>query len=313
MPRRRLVLPIAVSLLAAGLVVTLTGAPAGAAPTPITVPGGLRPGEVAAAGDCELGAVTCRPARSGSCTGNTSQTSPPVSIKVLVRTGTSTVEISSVPFQQYVEDVLPNEWIPSWDGDALKAGAIAVKSYAWYWATHFGGYVDGDPAQCFDVTDDTDFQKYVAGSGAQPDSARTTKVVQQTWPFVAREGGKVLETSYRADLSSPTEGCAAFADGTTMSQVGTQACNEASTANKYNVILGKYYFPGLQLATAQQRRTPYDFTFLQKSTPTAFHAGHWTLGDGYGTTFSFGTTGDLPTITDVGDGFARIGVFRPAT
>jgi hypothetical protein len=323
-PRRRHTLPTALAaLLAVGVVAVTALAPAAAAPAPapaptptlapITVPGGLQPGEATAvAGDCELAQVTCKPARAGSCSGNTSQTVAPATIRVLVRTGATTVAIHGpVPFEQYVEDVLPNEWISSWDGDALKAGAVAVKSYAWYWATHFGGYLNSDPAQCFDVTDDQDFQVYRAGSAV----ARTTSAVQQTWPFVARVGGRVLQTFYRSFLNNQTEGCGAFANGTTMSQWGTQNCVEASTANKYNVILGKYYFPGLQLTTARQQRTPHDFTFLQKSTPATFRAGHWSIADGYTppTAFTFGYSGDIPTVIDSGDGFARVGVFHPAT
>jgi hypothetical protein len=209
----------------------------------------------------------------------------------------------------YVENVLPNEWVASWDGDALKAGAVAVKSYAWYWVTHFGGYLGGDPANCFDVTDDTNFQVYKANSA----NARTTAAVLASWPVTARVGGRVLQTFYRAYLNSSSEACGAFADGSTLSQWGTQNCNEASTGYKYNVILAKYYYPGLQLATARQLRTPHDFQFLQRSTRALFRAGTWSIDDGYPTTFHFGVTGDLPTITTAGDGFARIGVFRPST
>ena len=125
--------------------------------------------------------------------------------------------------------------------------------------------------------------------------------------------GQVLQASYRAYLHSTTEACGAYADGTTLSQWGTQNCNEENTGNKYNVILGKYYYPGLQLATAQQLRTPHDFQFLQRSTRATFRAGIWAIDDGYPTTFRYGTTGDLPTITTGGDGFAHIGVFRPST
>jgi hypothetical protein len=271
-------------------------------------PDGPRPSQVATTGDCELAGVTCRPPLPGSCTGYTSQSTPPATIRVLLRNGDDPV-IATVPFQTYVDDVLPNEWIASWDGEAIKAGAIAVKSYAWYWVTHFGGYLNGDKTQCFDVTDDTDFQKYVAGSAA----TRTDTVIQQTWPAAARVDGQILQTFYRSYLSSPTEGCGFAANGTTMSQYGTQACSQANTGNKYNVILGKYYYPGLQLATGRQLHTPHDFQFLQTSTRVSFAAGIWRIDDGYSTTFHFGITGDLPTVTTAGDGFARIGVYRPST
>ncbi len=279
-------------------------------PRPITVPGGLLPSQSLErkSGDCSLAGVTCKPSgMSSSCTGYTSQTTPPATIKVYVPSAAT--KIQTISFQTYVENVLPNEWIPSWDGDALKAGAVAVKSYAWYWVTHFGGYLNGNPATCFDVADDTNFQVYRANSA----TSRTTAAVLASWPVTARVGGRVLQTFYRAYLNSASEACGAFADGTTLSQWGTQNCNESNTGNKYNVILAKYYYPGLQLATARQRRTQHDFQFVQRSTRVTFNAGTWSIDDGYPTTFHFGVSGDRPAVVTAGDGFARIAVFRPST
>jgi Sporulation protein and related proteins len=59
-----------------------------------------------------------------SCTGYASQTTTPRSIRVLV-TSRAPYRIVPGPFEQYVENVLPNEWILSWDDEALKAGAVA--------------------------------------------------------------------------------------------------------------------------------------------------------------------------------------------
>lgn len=298
------------ALLATGVIGTALANPQSPAPTPITRPGGLRPGATAAvAGDCELAAVTCRPALKTSCTGYSSQTTPPATIRVLVRTSSTTVAVQPIAFESYVENVLPNEWLSSWDGDALKAGAVAVKSYAWYWVTHFGGYLNGDASTCFDVTDDADFQVYRANSAV----ARTTAAVQASWPVAAREGSRIVQTFYRAYLSSASEPCGTGANGTQLSQYGSQACNEANTGNKYNVILATYYYPGLQLATARQLRTPHDFQFLQRSTRVVFHSGSWVIDDGYPTTFTYGASGDQSVVTTAGDGFARIGVFRPST
>ena len=297
-------------LAATGTIGTAVAGPGNPAPTPITRPGGLRPdAATAVSGDCELAGVVCKPSLPRSCTGYSSQTNPPATVKVLVRTSTTTVRIEPVPFQTYVENVLPNEWPASWDGDALKAGAVAVKSYAWYWVTHFGGDLNGDVKTCFDVTDDQDFQIYRANSAVD----RTTAAVQATWPVAARKSGTILQTFYRAYLSSASETCGAFANGSQLSQYGSQACNQANTGNKYNVILGKYYYPGLQLASARQLRTPHDFQFLQRSTRVMFHSGNWAIDDGYHTTFTYGVPGDMPAVTSTGDGFAHIGVFRPST
>lgn len=284
-------------------VAAATGRPASSAP--ISRPGGLLPNAPAAVtGDCHLSGVSCKPSLAGSCTGYSSQTTPPATIRVLL----NTAEIVTVPFQTYVENVLPNEWISSWDEDALGAGAVAIKSYAWYWVTHFGGYV-GTKATCFDVTDDTSFQVYKANT----QNDRTTAAVLATWPVAVRRDGKIVQASYRAYLDQSTESCGAGATGSQMSQYGTQACNEASSGYKFNVILGKYYFPGIQLASARQLRTAHDFEFQQRSTRVVFNAGRWVLDDGYPTAFWFGVSGDRPVITTNGDGFAHIGVYRPST
>lgn len=40
--------------------------------------------------------------------------------------------VKTVPFDEYVMSVLPGEWLPAWHDSSLKAGAVAVKMYAWY-------------------------------------------------------------------------------------------------------------------------------------------------------------------------------------
>lgn len=271
-------------------------------------------------GDCAISDVTCKPDIGGSCTHNTSQITPPATIRVYDPSYTGTDDIRVVPFETYVENVLPNEWADSWDGDALKAGAVAVTSYAWYWATHFGGYVAGDVARCFDVTHDQNFQVYGNGT-AMPNS---TAKVQQVFPDAIRVGGSVVQASYFSavrsdyDVTKPTtyDTCGQGADGTFLSQSGSQTCNEDSTGNKWPVILQRYYGSSIQLASATQQRTQHDFQYLHRSTIATFAAGRWTIDDGYnggsGTTFTFGRAGDLPTVTNDGTGFAHIGFYRPS-
>ncbi len=308
------------------LVVVGTATSAGARPTrPITTPGGLLPGDVRPAaeqdvptcvGEHKCTIVKDTDSADPSCTGYSSQTTPPPTIRVLVRTGgqTGKYTITDVPFEQYLDNVLPDEWEASWDSDALKAGAVAVRSYAWYWVTHYGGYLGSTRSSktCFDVTDDSLFQNYVPGSA----DSSTTAAVVATRQVAARVNGKILQASYQAYLKSSTESCGTGANGKVLSQYGTQACIDSdenrggNTGNKYNVILAKYY-ADVQLATSRQERTSHDFTFEQTSTKATFAAGHWALDDGYGTTFTFGISGDQPEITDNGDGFAHVTAWRP--
>lgn len=45
---------------------------------------------------------------------------------------TSQDTIKTMPLFDYIINVLPNEWYASWHTESLKAGAMAIKSYAWY-------------------------------------------------------------------------------------------------------------------------------------------------------------------------------------
>lgn len=312
--RRLATTAVAVAAISA-LFVALCSAPAAARgsnpPAPITHPGGLTPGEA------PLGTPTCNevcivkdPSSAPSCTGYRSQTVPPAHIRVLVHRPNPHVVV--VPFQQYLQNVLPDEWIASWDGAAIRAGAVAVKSYAWYWVNHYGGYLNSrSPSNCFDVTDDTNFQVYRAGSALE----RTNAAVQETWEVVAQQDGQVMQASYLRYLHSAGEACGAYANGTQLSQYGTQACAEDGYG--YPKILRTYY-SGVTLAATtagpRQLRTPNAFTFHGRSSLATFDpsTGSWALGGRAGSPFHFGTSGDVPVVTNEGDGFARIGVFRPS-
>ena len=58
--------------------------------------------------------------------------------------------------------VLSHEWAPpgAFSDEALRAGALAVKDYAWYWATHPTKLPDV-AAWGADVDDTTNYQEYM--------------------------------------------------------------------------------------------------------------------------------------------------------
>ena len=91
------------------------------------------------------------PAAASSCSGWTSETTPPSTIR-LYRAATGVVE--TVDFRVYAKNVLSREWIGSWTTESLRSGAVAVKMYAWYHVLHWRGLSNGS-GQCFDVYDDT--------------------------------------------------------------------------------------------------------------------------------------------------------------
>jgi hypothetical protein len=176
-----------------------------------------------------------------SCTGYYSDTVPPATIRVLLyavhtRAGRGSIPIGivTVPFRDYVRNVVPSEWAPWWLPASLQAGALAVKTRGWYWVNHFGGYLD-TPDNCFDVTDDTQFQRYIPGNTTMA----TDAAVSATWLVLALQRGAIFPASFQADLSTVGEGCGVAVDGTTLSQWGTQAC--ASQGMSALQMLTRYY------------------------------------------------------------------------
>jgi hypothetical protein len=115
-----------------------------------------------------------------SLTSSAIDRSEPATINV----GSSPTSYTTVPFNTYVQDVLPNEWPSgySWPQEAYKAGAIAVKMHGWYRIDH--------PVNApLNVYDDTRSQVYVAGSG------QSTSAQQTTTPAIAAVRSKGMETS----------------------------------------------------------------------------------------------------------------------
>ncbi|MGA7731253.1 MAG: SpoIID/LytB domain-containing protein, partial [Chloroflexia bacterium] len=123
---------------------------------------------------------------------------PPASIRVY-RTATGVVEV--VPFKEYVKHVLPNEWIPTWAPASLRAGAMAVKEYGWYWVHNGGKQV----ALGADVKDNTEDQVY----DPNVSYASTDAAVEATWPYALLRNGTLFQAQYCAGSyqADPTNDC----------------------------------------------------------------------------------------------------------
>ena len=143
--------------------------------------------------------------------------------------------VDRVPFKTYVKNVLPNEWITSWPQASLRAGAVAVKSYGWYWALHSTRKTPS--GQCFDVYDNTSSQVYKPGSAVKA----TNAAVDATWGVRMTRGGKILQAHYCAT----TTACGAWVDGDWMSQYGSR--DKANAGWGYKKIL-KHYYRGIALS-----------------------------------------------------------------
>jgi YVTN family beta-propeller protein len=118
----------------------------------------------------------------------------PRTIRVL---RTATGEIEEVGFEDYVRNVLPNEWAACWDWDieALRAGAMAVKTYGWYWTLHHKY-----PGQGYDVRDDASDQVYDPSWRekfilATPEG-RYYSAVADSWSWTMKRNGEVFESQY---------------------------------------------------------------------------------------------------------------------
>ena len=128
--------------------------------------------------------------------------------------------VEHIEFKEYVKGVLPNEWHVKWDSEALKAGAVAVKNYAW------SKVVVGAP-----LWDCTWSQVYDPGKRTD----KTDRAVEETWGWwLVTETGDPLRTFYNANA----EGCDTQPENC-MSQVDSQVLADEGMAWDY--ILLKYY------------------------------------------------------------------------
>lgn len=169
-------------------------------------------------------------AAAGECGSYRSETVPPPTIRVF-RAATGAVE--TVDFRTYVKNVLSREWISSWTTESIRAGALAVKHYAWYQVVHWRGYTTTAGA-CFDVFDSTRDQVY---DPSRPTHAPMAAAVDATWSSLALKAGRLFPTYYNA--GAPTAPCGANVNGWQLFQWGSQACGLIGLSAAQ--IIGTYY------------------------------------------------------------------------
>ena len=176
---------------------------------------------------------------------------PPATIRVWRRavdgsTTSCSGRVDVIPFEQYVRGVLPHEWIRSWNGESLKAGAVAIRTYAAYWVASGGKY------DCADLDDTTASQVYKDEFFAVTDAA----VAATAGVYVVRDDALVL-AEYSAENSDPTAtgvseplctGRALQGHGRGTCQWGTQRW--ALDGKPFDWIVTHYY-PGATLTNAR--------------------------------------------------------------
>ncbi len=146
---------------------------------------------------------------------------------VLALDGGRVWAVNQVNLRQYLHSVVGSEVSPSWDMEALKAQAIAARSYA---LTYHFKPMSG----LFDLGATEYYQVY---RGIEREAERTNQAVDQTsGQFVSYRGG-VVESLYAASDDIVME---AF-QGKGMSQLG--ALDLAKQGYTHQQILSRYY-PG---------------------------------------------------------------------
>jgi len=138
--------------------------------------------------------------------------------------------VDTVDFKQYAKNVLPSEWISSWNGASLRAGAMAVKMYAWYKLNLGPRTRDGFT---FDVWGNTCDQMYIPGR----EFASTNAAVDETWNYLMRRNGQVVRIHY----TSTDQVCSANNLTPCMSQWGSKAYGDQGY--DWQSILQIYYAP----------------------------------------------------------------------
>jgi len=175
---------------------------------------------------------------AGTCTGWASDSAPPPTIRVLRTTGPASGTVQVVPFRDYVNVVMAAEWGPSSPVEALKAGAVAVKEYAWYHAVVWrGGSASGS---CYDIVDSSADQIY--SPETRTPTASQSSAVAATWGMSVRKSGQLFVTHYQGGANVA---CGANANGWNLYQVSAMNCARGGMAA--DAILQTYYGPGLEI------------------------------------------------------------------
>lgn len=184
-----------------------------------------------------------------ACTGWRSTVFPPPTVRIL-RTNSPTPGVNgtvqTVDFRTYVGIVIAAEWPGFYPQEALKAGAVAVKQFAWYYSVVYRGgrSTSGD---CYDMQDNTNDQYYQPEKRAPVGSH--LKAIASTWGIHLRKTeksngrGRFILTGYR---SGADVACGSDRDGWRMYQHSVFLCARREGMNMEQ-ILRRYLEPRLEI------------------------------------------------------------------
>ena len=210
----------------------------------------------------------------------TSQTNPPPYIRIAIRQNTSptgsVLRTDTVDFDYYVKHVLPNEWSSGWNPEALKAGAMAIRNYGWYFVNTGGKYATQFGADC---DNSTNCQVYIPNVTTPTATDSAVDAVAGTGWY---QNGSIFMPSYVAGDPGNPRGC--LNNTNCMTQYGSQYW--ALQGKGYQWILSNYYSP----------------------TPT-----YWTMTPARTNPFVLATGPGYVTLSYTTAGAAQYGVFKWGT
>jgi peptidoglycan hydrolase-like amidase len=145
----------------------------------------------------------------------------------LINRGEGWMAVNELDLETYIASVVGGEMPAYWDMEALKAQAVAARSYA---MAHFARPAASD----YHLGDTTRWQVFL---GDQSVSERTVRAARNTQGIILSYDGGIVESLYAANSTITAEAHGHL--GASMSQTGAQKL--ASNGLKYSEILGSYY------------------------------------------------------------------------
>jgi hypothetical protein len=110
----------------------------------------------------------------------------------LINFGVAATVINLLDLEEYLLGVVPSEMPASWHIEALKAQAVAARSYAW---AHLGRGSKWLGSEGYDLVPDVRDQAY---KGLAAEAPSTFVAVQQTRGLILKDSGRVKPGFYRA-------------------------------------------------------------------------------------------------------------------
>jgi uncharacterized protein (TIGR03382 family) len=199
---------------------------------------------------------------------------PPATIRIWRRaidgsTDSCAGRVDVIDLEEYIRGVLPHEWIPSWHDESLRAGAIAIRTYAWGWVERGGKY------DCADLDDTTASQVYREGR-----NDRATAAVDDTTGLAIADGEELVSGEYSAENGDPTAfgvvephctGRELFGHGRGMCQWGSQRW--ATNDGRDHIWIAEHYYPGGVVESGGPALPDFDATAAGQVAPARMISG----------------------------------------